>query len=214
MLVLSAKIRKEFGKKVKSLRKKGILPAILYGPKVKNVPLEVDLKEFEKVFKKVGETGFLILKIEGRKKNYQVLIKEIERDPLTEKPLHVDFYQPSLKEKITTIVPLSFVGQSLAIKELKGTLVKNFSEVEIRSFPKDIPKEIEVDISKLRTFEDRILIEDLKLPKGVEILRDKKEIVAFVSPPEKGEEEKKPIEEKIEISKPAGEIKKENEKTS
>jgi large subunit ribosomal protein L25 len=194
MIVLNAKIRKDFGEKIKKLRKKGILPAILYGPKIKSLPLEIDLKSFEKIFKEVGETEFITLKIEGKKRNYHVLIKEIQRDPLTQDPIHVDFYQPQLKKKISTIVPLSFVGESFAVKELRGTLVKNFSEVEIRSFPKDIPKEIEVDISKLKTFEDKILVEDLKLPKGVEILRDKKDIVAFVSPPEKIEEVKKPEE--------------------
>jgi large subunit ribosomal protein L25 len=204
MLILNAKIRKDFGEKVKNLRKKGILPAVLYGPRIKNFSLEINSKEFEKVFKNVGETGFISLKIEGKKRKYEVLIKEIQRDPLTQEPTHVDFYQPSLKEKITTLVPLSFVGESLAVKELKGTLVKNFSEVEIKSFPKNIPKEIEVDLSKLKTFEDKILVKDIKLPKGVEILRDKKDIVAFVSPPEKFEEVKKPKEE--------GEIKEEIQK--
>lgn len=211
MLILNAKIRESLGKKARSLRKKGFLPAILYGPKIKDMLLSIELKEFEKIEKEVGESSFLSLKIEGKKKSYQVLIKEIQREPLTGKPIHVDFYQPSLKEKIETIVPLSFKGEALAVKELGGTLVKNFSEVEIRSLPRDIPKEITVDISKLKTFEDRILVEDIKLPKGVEILRNKKDIVAFVAQPEKIEEEKKPTEE---VKVKAEDIKKEDDKTS
>lgn len=211
MTILKAKIRKDFKRKVKTLRKKGILPAILYGSKIKNLPLEIDLKEFEKAEKEAGESSFISLKIEGKKKNYQVLIKEVQREPMTGKPIHVDFYQPSLKEKITTAIPLSFEREAPAVKELGGTLVKNFLEIEIRSLAKDIPKEIKVDVSKLKTFEDKILVEDLKLPKGVEILRNKKDIVAFVSPPEKIEEEKKPTEE---VKEKTEETKREDEKTS
>jgi large subunit ribosomal protein L25 len=156
------------------------------------------LKEFEKIYKKVGESKFFPLKIEGKRKKYEVLIKEIQRDPLTGKPTHVDFYQPPLKEKIETKIPLIFEGTSKAIKELGGILVKNISEVEIKALPKDLPKEIKVDIGSLKTFNDRILIRDLKLPKGVKALRKPEEIVAFVSPPEKVEELEKPIEEKVE----------------
>ena len=211
MLTINAKIRKNLRKKVKSLRKKGTLPAILYGPKTKNTLLEIDLKEFEKVESEAGESSFISLKIEGKRKDYQVLIKEVQRESMTGKPIHVDFYQPSLKEKITTIIPLSFGGEAPAVKELEGTLVKNFFEVEIHSLPRDIPKEIKVDISKLKNFEDKILVEDLKLPKGVEILRNKKDIIAFVSPPEKIEEEKKPAEE---VKEKVEEVEKEDEKTS
>lgn len=211
MTILKAKIRKDFKGKVKTLRKKGVLPAILYGPKIKNTPLEIDLKEFEKAEKEVGESSFISLKIEGKKKNYQVLIKEVQREPMSGKPIHVDFYQPSLKEKITTAIPLSLEGEAPAVKELGGTLVKNFLEIEIRSLAKDIPKEIKVDVSKLKTFEDKILVGDLKLPKGVEVLRNKKDIVAFVSPPEKIEEEKKPAEE---VKEKTEETKREDEKTS
>jgi len=225
MLILNAKIRKNVGKRVKSLRKNGILPATLYGPKTKNLALEINSKEFEKILKEVGETAFLTLQIEGQKKKYEVLVKEIQRESLSEKPIHVDFYQPPLKEKISTIVPLLFEGESPAIKEMSGTLVKNFSEIEIKSFPRDIPKEIKVDISILKTFEDKILVENLELPKGIEILRDKKDIVAFISPPEKIEEEKRPAEEvkeKVEevkeeigeVKQKAEEVKKGDEKKS
>ncbi|KPJ56935.1 hypothetical protein AMJ49_03415 [Parcubacteria bacterium DG_74_2] len=213
MLILPAKIRKNFGKKVKSLRKKGILPAVLYGEKIKNLPLEIDLKEFEKILKEVGESSLISLKIEGQKKKYEALVKEIQIDSLTGRPTHIDFYQPPLKEKIVATVPLLFEGESVAVKESKGTLVKNFSEIEIKAFPKDIPKEIKTDVSKLKTFKDRILIEDLKLPKEVEVLRDKKEIVAFIAMPEKVEEElEKPIEEKVEEVEKITEEEKEEKK--
>ena len=214
MLSLSAKIRKDLGKKVKSLRKKGIIPGILYGPEIKNLPLEIDLKEFEKVFKETGESSLIKLEIKedpekisprfngARKlktKEFTVLIHEIEKDPLTLKPIHIDFYQPKLKEEVQALVPLVFEGESKAVKELEGTLVKNIHEVKVKALPLNLPKEIRVNIEKLKTFDDEILIADLKLPEGVKILKEPQETVAFVAPPEKVEEElEKPIEEKIE----------------
>lgn len=202
MISLSAKIRKTLGKKTKFLLKVGILPAVLYGPKIKNLNLEINSREFEKVFKKVGESSLIKLNVKDQKsklKEFLVLIHDVQFDPLTEKPIHVDFYQPPLKEKIEAKVPLVFEGEAPAVKELGGTLIKHFSEIEVKALPKNLPHEIKIDISQIKTFEDNILISDLRLPKGVEVLRDPKEILVSVSPSEKVEEElAKPIEEKIE----------------
>ena len=197
MLALSAKIRKDLGKKVKTLRKKGVLPAVLYGPKVKSIPLEIYLKEFEKVYREAGESSLVSLTADGKK--FLVLIHEVARDPLTEIPEHVDLYQPSLEKEVEAKVPLIFEGEPPAVKDLGGTLVKNFSEVEVRALPQKLPKEIRVNVDSLKTFEDHILIKDLALPQGVRILKEKDEIVVSVTPPEKVEEElEKPIEEKVE----------------
>jgi ribosomal protein L25 (general stress protein Ctc) len=114
MLTLSAKIRKELGKKVKVLKKKGILPGVLYGPKVESQPLEVDLKEFEKAFEEAGESSLISLNFGSKK--HLVMIHAIEIDPLTQKPIHVDFYQPRLDQEITVPVPLVFEGEALAEK--------------------------------------------------------------------------------------------------
>ena len=198
MLSLSAKTRKE-GEKVKSLRKEGKLPAILYGPKIKNIPLELDAKEFEAIFEEAGESSLISLKVDGEKKPYQVLVYYTQKDPLTSDVIHVDLYQPSLEEKIQTNIPLEFIGESEAVKSLGGTLVKNIDEIEVKALPRDLPHKITVDISRLNTFEDHIKISDLELPGGVEIIKEPKEIVASVVPPTKVEEElEKPIEEKVE----------------
>lgn len=194
MFTIKAKIRKKLSSKANSLRKEGLLPAILYGPKLKNIPLEISLKEFEKIEKKIGESSLLRLTIEDKKKSYQVLIKEIQREPISGRPIHVDFYQPLLKEKIEAKVPLNFKGEAPAIK-LGGTLVKTIQEIEVKSLPQNLPEEIEVDIGKLKTFEDAIFVSDLKLPKGVEIMRSKDDIIARVLPPEKQEELKEAKEE-------------------
>ena len=175
------------------------MPAVLYGPKIKSQPLEVDLKEFEKIYKEAGESTLISLGIVGMKEKYLVLIYDLKQDPLTDKAVHVDFYQPSLEKEIEAKVPIVLEGVPPVVKNLGGTLIKNISEVEVKALPQNLPKEIKVNIEGLETFEDHILIKDLKIGEGVNILKDPKEIVVSVTPPEKVEEElEKPIEEKVE----------------
>ena len=198
MLSLSAKTRQTIGKKVKNLREQGLLPAVLYGPKRKNLFLKVDLKEFEKIYKEVGESTLFSLEIPEKKLKAPVLIYSVQFDPITDLPIHIDFLQPSLEKEIETEVPLVFEGESRAIENFEGTLVKNISAVKVKALPQNLPREIKVNIESLETLEDEILIKDLKVPPNVKILRKSEEIVANVSPPEKVEEEiEKPIEEKV-----------------
>ncbi|MBI2449933.1 MAG: 50S ribosomal protein L25 [Candidatus Nealsonbacteria bacterium] len=198
MIILSAKIRKELGKKVKNLRQKGLLPAVLYGPKIKNQSLEINLKEFEKVYKEAGENTLISLELSNKEK-YLVLVHNPAKDSLTGQFMHVDLYQPSLEEKIEVDIPVVLEGESLAVKDLGGTLIKNISQIKVKALPQSLPKEIIINISGLNTFEDHILVKDLKLAQGVEIIKGLDEIVVSVAPPEKVEEElAKPVEEKVE----------------
>ena len=190
------------GRKTASLRQKGILPAVLYGPTIKTLSVEVDMKQFDKVLKEAGESSLATLEVEGEKgksEKYLVLIHEINRNPISLEPIHADFYQPNLEEEVEVSVPIILEGESPAVRELGGTLVRNISEVEVRAKPQDLPKEIRVSAEKLITFEDHILIKDLPLPGGVRIMKDPDEIVALATAAEKVEEElQKPIEEKVE----------------
>jgi len=197
MLTLTAKIRKILGKKVRILRKGGVFPAVLYGSKTKSVSLEVDLKEFEKIYHEAGESSLLSLEVDGKK--HPVLIHQVERDPVTSKTIHVDFYQPSLEKEIVAKVPLVFEGIAPAVKDFGGTFIKNISELEVKALPQNLPHEIKINIQKLKTFEDNILVKDLEVPQGAKILRKPEDIIAFVAHPEKVEEELvKPIEENVE----------------
>jgi len=197
MITLKVKIRKETGKKVKKLREKGILPGVLYGPKIESLRLEINQKDFEEVYRQAGESS--LISLETGDKKYLVLIHQLQADPITSGPIHVDFFQPSLKEEIVAKVPLIFEGEAPAQKELGGTFVRNISEVEVKALPQNLPHEIRVDISQLITFENSILIKDLKLPEDVKTLKGQDDIVAFVASPEKVEEElQKPIEEAVE----------------
>lgn len=195
MLKLSAKIRSEKGKD------KGILPGVLYGPKIKNVSIEMGLKDFKKVFEKAGESSLISLDVKDgdKEKNFPVLVHDIQRSPVTDEIIHVDFYQPILTEEVEVTIPVIFEGESPAVKDLGGTLVKEIQELTVKALPEKLPHEIKVDISLMVNIKDEILIKDLNIPSDVKILKDAEDIVAVIAAPTKVEEElEKPIEEKVE----------------
>ncbi len=213
MLKLSANTREE--KNNYKLRKEGILPAVVYGKDLRGLPLQLSLSDFEKVYKEAGESTIITLKIEDKNRDYPVLIREIQKDPITGRYLHADFYQLPMDEEVEVTVPIEFEGIAPAEKELGGVLIKNIHEVEIRALPKDLIHSVKVDVSSLATFEDEIKIKDLNVPKEVKILADSEEVVALVSKAEEeveeipAEEEKEKIEEIEVVGK-----KKEEEGTS
>lgn len=216
MLEVSAHKRKESPQKI---RKAGKIPAILYGHKIENVALEVGYKEFEEAYKEAGESTIMHLKLDNQVRN--ALIHDVQRDPITGKFVHIDFYQIRTDEKITVSVPLIFIGESSAIKDGGGVLVRNIYEVEVRAFPQDLPREIKVDISPIKTFEDHIYVKDLSISSNLKVLAEQDEIIASVVPPRAEEElaalEERPEEkvEEIEVAAEKGkkeEVEKEEEK--
>ena len=199
MQEISAKIRAVEKKGTKALRENGLLPAVIYGPGQKTLSLEINLKEFKKVYQEAGESSLISLKISELNKDYPVLIHEVQKEPLDGEPIHVDFYQAPLTEVVEAKVPIIFKGISPAVKDLGGTLVKNISELEIKALPQDLPKKVEVLIDNLKNLEDKILVKELRLPRNIDVLKGPDEIIAWVASPEKIEEElEKPTEEKVE----------------
>ncbi|MFA5169758.1 MAG: 50S ribosomal protein L25 [Candidatus Paceibacterota bacterium] len=207
MTSLKAKLRQAKGTAYRAVQKEEVIPAVLYGPEIESISLEVDRKDFEKVYKDVGET-LIDLEVEGKK--YSVLIHDEQVHPLSQKLLHVDFYQPNLKEEVETEVPIELVGEAPALK-LGGTLIANMKEIPVSALPKDLPSKIIIDVSSLVTFEDAITVKDIKVPVGVTIeIDDPEEIIVQVVEPEKVEEElAKPIEEVEKEPEKAGEKKEE-----
>ena len=127
------------------------------------------------------------------------MIHDYQRDAVSDRFIHVDFFETSAKEEVEVKVPLVFEGISLAVKDLGGTLVKNISELELKALPQNLPHEIKVSIDTLNTFADHILVKDLILPKDVKISAKPEEIVVSVAEPAKVEEELATvIEEKVE----------------
>lgn len=180
------------------------VPGILYGPGIRNTSFEVNGKELKSIYKKAGESALVSLKSKDGKENYSVLFHEIQIDPITEEIIHVDFYQPDLKEEVEVAIPLIFEGIAPAVKELGGTLVRNMTEIEVKSLPANLPQNIIVDVSALKTFDDLIKVENLSVPKNVEIMKNMDEVISLVVPAEKIEEEmEKPTEdvESVEVEK-------------
>jgi large subunit ribosomal protein L25 len=212
MFSLNAKVREVTGRNTNGLRVSGKIPAVVYGPGAKNASIEVDQKEFAKVFKQAGESSLIEISVEGEKEKRPTLVHEIQRDSVSGQIIHVDFFQASLKEEVEVAVPLIFEGVALAEKELAGTLVKNMLEIEVKALPQNLPHEIKVSIESLKTFEDHVLVKDLVLPKDVKVLKNPEEIVAQVLPPQKVEEElAQEIKEEVENVETVKKEKKEEE---
>lgn len=211
MITIEVKKRNPQEKKPKKLIEQGILPGVLYGPEIDNVPIQLNLKDFNKIYEEAGETSLISLKIDSKK--YLALIHDVKNHPLTGSVIHVDFYQPILTEEVEVWVPLIFEGEAPAVKDLGGTLVKEIQEIEVSALPEKLPHEIKVDVSVLKTFEDEILVKDLKMPEGVKANKEETDIIALVTPIEKVEEElEKPIEEDVEKVEKAEEQKSEEQK--
>jgi large subunit ribosomal protein L25 len=203
---LKAKIREVVGKKVKNLRKEGLVPAVVYGHKIEARNLLVNAIELGKVYDKAGESALIDLEVAGKKVN--ALIHDIQHDPMSGKISHVDFFEVNMKEEVETEIPLEFVGESEAVKAHGGVLIKNMDEVMVKCLPADLPEKYEIDISKLATFDDVIAIKDLKISDKVEIMMDPETVIALVAAP-RTEESMAELETKVEedVTKVAGVVK-------
>lgn len=169
------------------------VPAVMYGSGVSNQSVSVPRSEFLKVFKQAGYSSLVDISV-GETSPVKAVIKEVQVDPISMEPLHVDFHQVRMDQEMEAMIPLKFVGESNAVKVDAGTLIKSLDEVEVRCLPANLPHELEIDLSKLATFDDAITVADIKLPNGVEVVTDSTLTIATVSRP-LTEEELKKLEE-------------------
>lgn len=191
VLQLKTESRNVFGKKLKSFRSEGKLPAVLYGKGMETAPLFVPLKDFKKIWKEAGESTIINLESDDQKKPMNVIIHEVSVDPMKDEPLHVDFYKVEMDKPIRATVSLVFEGVSPAVKGLGAVLVKVLREIEVEALPKNLPHEIKADISKLIELDSQISVGDLELPAGVKAVLKKEEIVAIAEAPKEEKEEEK-----------------------
>lgn len=179
-LTLKADKRKITGRKVKTLRKEGILPANVFGKKIKSLALQVKLADFVGVYKKAGETGIVYLN------EKPVLISNIQKNPVSGLPIHIDFHQVDLKEKVEADVPVEVVGESLMEKQGLGTVVQYVDEVSVEALPADLPEKFEIDARTLVEVDQAVYVKDLKVDRTkVEIKLDGETILVKVEPPQK-----------------------------
>lgn len=177
--VLNAAPRTVLGKQVKKLRREGNLPANVYGKGLASTAIQLPLKDFKAVFAEVGETGLIDLMVDGTK--HPVLVKNLQLNYRTHDPLHVDFYEVNLKEKVKAMVPLEFIGEPKAVTENVGTLIQPASEVEVEALPESLPEKIEVNIENLAEIDDQITVAEITAPEGVAILTDPGQVVAKIA---------------------------------
>ena len=187
MVQLATKPRNLLGRKAKRLRKQGEIPAVVYGYKIEPTNISVDARAFKKLWREAGETSLVELALEGTSPK-QVLIHEVEMDPMSGVPIHVDFYAVQMDKEIEASIPLKLTGDSEAVKALGGVLLTVMHEIPVKALPKDLPHEILVDVTPLKTFEDKILVSNLVMPKGVEVMAEAEQVVLLVEPPRTEEE--------------------------
>jgi len=168
--------RTEIGKSSALLAKEGLMPAVVYGHKQEATSVSLPIADFTRILRESGES--VVIDIEGLGKPMQVLIHDIDRDPISSQPRHADLYAIEKGAKVDVAVPLSFVGESLAVK-MGANLVKVLHELQIEAAPADLPQELEIDISSLSAVGDQIHVKDLVLPKGVVTHVDPEEVVAL-----------------------------------
>lgn len=181
-----AKTRTITGKHVSTLREQDELPAVMYGHGLKNQNITIGRRVFQQIFASSGESSLVDLKID-QEPAVKVLVHDVQFDVHSGLPLHVDFFQVKMDEKLEADVPLSFIGESLAVKGLGGVLVRAFDHVRIECLPQNLIHELAVDISALNTFEDVIRVSDLAIPAGITMLSHGDDVIAKVQPPREEE---------------------------
>ena len=176
---LKSEVRTVLGKKIKKLRREGLLPANVYGKGLNSTAIQVKVADFIKVHKEVGETGLIELEFDGKTK--PVLIKSLQMNYNSNTPLHVDFFQVNLKEKVKAVVAIVLTGEAKAVTDKVGLLLQSLSEVEVEALPDKLPENIEVNVEHLAEMGDQITVADLKVADDVTILTDGSQTIARIN---------------------------------
>lgn len=176
---LTATKRTVVGKKVKKLRREGMLPGNVYGKDFKSVAIQMPTKDFLTVYQEAGHSGVVDVKFDGE--TVPTLIHEVTTNHISHDMLHVDFYKVNLKEKVKATVPVIVSGEPVAVTEKLGLLLQNLNEVEVEALPTDLPENVGVDVAHLAQVGDMVKVSDLKVPADVTVLTDPETEVARIA---------------------------------
>src|SRR3990172_1373928 len=174
--------REVLGKKVKTLRRQGLTPANIYGQRVDSQAVQVPTDELKHVLKTAGRNEIVYLRLDGDEPR-PTFVREIQKNPVTDIILHVDFNQISLKEKVKADVPIHLVGLSPAVDTFGGILMHGLDHVSVEALPTEVPSFLELDVSSLVEINQALHVSDLELPEDVTLLTDAEQVVAKVAPP-------------------------------
>jgi large subunit ribosomal protein L25 len=196
--------REVLGKKVKRLRREGLIPANVYGHALESVSIQVPKDDLVHLLRTAGRNEIVYLRLDGDEPR-PTFVRLIQRNPVTDAILHVDFYQISLKKKVRMDVPVSLVGTAPAEQTQGGTLLHGLDQISVEGLPTEIPSVIEVDVSGLEEIDATIYVGEVSVPGDVSVLSDPEQVVAKIAPPhvekeieEEGEEEEVEGEEAAE----------------
>jgi large subunit ribosomal protein L25 len=174
--------REATGKQTRRLRAAGIVPGVVFGKKAGSVAVQLDAKVLDTLYRAAGRTSLVALTIDGGAST-SVVIKSIQRNPLTGRILHVDFFAPDLTHEMTADIPISFSGTAPGVEASGGYLLTSLDHLKVRALPSDFPHEISVDVSSLVDLDTAILVRDLAVDGKVTVLNEPDELVAKVMPP-------------------------------
>ncbi len=176
-LILRAEPRTLLGKKVKRLRRDGQVPGVVYGPVVsETVPVTVNRKDFDQFYQSNGHATLFTLQWDGGEQ--AVFIREVQQDPIKRAPVHIDFFAPNLRKLLRTMVPLALHNQR---EDAEGVLTQLRTEIEVEGLPRNIPHQIDVDLSGLLAVGDAIRISDIVVPAGITTTGDPEEVLLSLS---------------------------------
>lgn len=175
MLTLTVQ-KRDTGATLSSLRHAGSIPGVVYGAHQTSTPVAMEAIAFSKVLREAGEAT--IVSLTGLGASLPTLIHEVDRDPITGYPRHVDFYAVTKGEKVQVAIPLLFIGTSPAV-EAGANLVKVLHEVEVEADPMNLPHDISVDLSTLVEVNSQIHARDLTLPAGVDLVTDSEDVIVL-----------------------------------
>jgi large subunit ribosomal protein L25 len=179
-LILMAEPRTVVGKKVKQLRRVGLVPGVVYGPGLSGggtVQVSVQRRDFERFYMAHGHSTLFTLQWDGG--SQQVFIREVQEEPVKRMPLHVDFFSPNLREALIASVQ---VVLRHADERHAGILTQVRADIEVSALPRDFPQEINADASHLSAVGDALRVSDLTLPPGVTAVTSADEVVAMITP--------------------------------
>lgn len=195
---LDAERRQAVGKKVRAVRRQGMVPAVLYGSGVDGLPIQLEAKEAERLL--AGASASTLVDLKVGDDQHKVLVRDVQRDVIQRTLVHIDFLKVAMDVAIRTTVPIELVGEAPAAKELGGVLVTGVTEIEVEALPSDLPDRVVVDLEPLVEIDDAITVGDLYIGEGVNVKTDPDENVAHVIYlAEEEEEEEEELEGLLEL---------------
>jgi large subunit ribosomal protein L25 len=171
------------GKKVKSLRRQGIIPCHLYGRGTESLAVQASESDVTSLLRTSGRNAVIDLQINGESEARPVVLRSVQRDPVSGELVHLDFFQVSLTERMRVGVPLVLVGEAPAVSMYGGVLLQSLDQLSIEALPTEVPKHIEVDVSRLEAVDSALFIRDLMVPASIQVLDDPGLVVAKVAAP-------------------------------